>query len=208
MVCAILLLAGDACPRWGRPSALLPLGGDCLVNHVARAALEAGASPIVRVLGAHALAIAARPVPAGVLDVFNPDWARGRGTSIACGLRAALEAADTLAGVVILPCVPPLVSAGQLRECIEAVLTSPQRVVEAGAAEGGGGSAALGFGRGYFAELLALEGEADGRHIVHRHLRHRVVLPSPEERVSAADAFIDVVVRPDLPSARFAPESF
>lgn len=200
MICAILLLAGEPCPRWGRPSALLPVAGDCLVNHLARAAREAGGEPVLRVLGAHALAVAARRAPDGVGDVFNPDWARGSGAAIACGLRAALAGTENLGGVVIVPCEPPLMAVATLRGCVETVLARTEGIVQAEDA----GSGAMGFGRAYFAELLALELGGDAREIVNRHLRHRVVLEAerPEASMAAArvaSAVVEgVVVRGDL----------
>lgn len=206
MACAILLLAGAPCAKWGRPHALRPVEGDCLVNHLAVAAGVAGGAPVVRVLGAHALAVAARRSPAGVLDFFDRDWARGPGGGIAGGLRTALEEAgpDGLDAALILPCEPPLVSAAWLRRAVEAARSGPERIVQAGGV--------LGFGRAYFAELLALEGAADGRHIVNRHLRHRVTMPAesreaavmPTPAGAAASAFVEVKAGPDLRPAASA----
>lgn len=177
MSCAILLLAGEPCPRWGRPPALLPVGGDCLVNHLARAALNAGGDPIFRVLGAHALAVANRPAPPGVEDVFNPDWSRGPGSAVVRGLRAALSRADDLDGVVWVPCEPSGFTAAHLRATLDAIERAPDALAQIDPPAGAASASLLGFGRAYFSELLALPAAADPRQIVNRHLNRRVLLP-------------------------------
>ncbi len=181
MSCAILILAGGASSRWGQPKALLSWGADCLVNHLANTALAAGGAPVLRVLGAHAGAIATRPAPAGVRDVFNPLWARGMGRSIAVGLREAWQHAPSLRGVVIVPCDLPLVTATHLHDCIQLVTQTSSRIVQSDYGDGAFGPPSA-FGRDYFDELLALDNDEGGRHIIERHAEHRVRLHFPDGR--------------------------
>lgn len=181
MSCAILILAGGASSRWGHPKALLPWGADCLVNHLANTALAAGGSPVLRVLGAHASAIAARPAPEGVRDVVNPLWARGMGSSIAIGLREAWQHAPSLRGVMILPCDLPLVTASHLDDCIQLVTQNPSCIVQSDYGDGSFGPPSA-FGRDYFGELLALDNDEGGRRIIERHVEHRVRLHFPDGR--------------------------
>ncbi len=113
MSVAVFVLATASFARAGSGQPLSPWGDDCLVNHLARVALDAGAAPVLRVLGANALAIAARRPPPGVYDVLDPTWARGAGGLIASGLRAALLSTPALLGAAILnvdapPISPPL----------------------------------------------------------------------------------------------------
>ena len=180
---AILLLAAGASSRWGRPKALLDWRGEPLVHHLARVALEAvGAEGrVFRVLGAHADAIRSAPGPAGVEDVFNPDWVRGMGASIACGLRAALALEPALAGVVILPCDQPLVTAAHLRLCLATVLAAPDALVNTDYGDATAGPPA-GFGRDCFPALLALDGDEGGRAVLRQHRERVVSLPSPDCR--------------------------
>jgi molybdenum cofactor cytidylyltransferase len=177
---ALLLLAAGQSSRWGRPKALLPWGGDVLVNHLARAALAVGDCTVWRVLGAHAPAIhAAAPAPPGLREVFNPAWSAGMGASIACGLRAALAADPALAAVLILPCDLPRVSTELLAALLAAAAERPERIAQCDYGEGAHGPP-VAFGRAHFAELLALRGDEGGRAIVRRHLAARVLLPFPE----------------------------
>jgi molybdenum cofactor cytidylyltransferase len=172
---AILVLAGGASSRWDRPKALIPWGADCLVNHLARVALAAGGSPVLRVLGAHANAIAAVPAPSGVADVFNLMWARGMGRSIAVGLRAAMVEFPKLEGVVILPCDLPLVTAAHLRSCLDCIQGAPSQIAQSDYGSGVFDHPSA-FGHNYFDELLALEGDEGVRSVVARHLNRRVVV--------------------------------
>jgi len=181
MSCAILILAGGASSRWGHPKALLPWGEDCLVNHLARVALAAGGTPVLRVLGAHASAIAARAAPEGVLDVFNLLWARGMGRSIAVGLRAALDHAPALDGVVIVPCDLPLVTADHLRDCLTLVTQNHASIVQSDYGDDAFGPPSA-FGQAYFDELLTMDSDEGGRRIIERHANHRVLLSFPDGR--------------------------
>ena len=179
MSVAALLLAAGASSRWGegRPKALLPWRGLPLVAQLARAALDVGAAPVVRVLGAHAAAIqTAAPAEAGVADEFNPDWASGMGGSIACGLRAALARAPEAEGVLIVPCDQPLVDAGLLAGFVAALGGEPGRIVQSDYGDGACGPP-VAFGREFFPELLALSGDEGGRVLVRRHPEARVLLP-------------------------------
>ncbi|MCU0793045.1 MAG: nucleotidyltransferase family protein [Opitutaceae bacterium] len=178
---AAILLAAGAASRWGgdEPKALLAWQGDRLIGHLARAALAAGAGPVVRVLGARAELIQERaPAPPGVLDVFNADWSSGMGGSIACGLAAALEARPELAAVLILPCDQPLVTAAVLAECLAAQGGRERAIVQCDYGGGSYGPPVV-FGRGFFPELLALTGDEGGRAVVRRHPEAlaRVVFP-------------------------------
>lgn len=176
---AVLLLAAGASSRWGvdRPKALLPWRGDELVNYLARAALVAGADPVVRVLGAYAERIRAEaPVPEGVTDVFNAAWAEGMGGSIAGGLRAALALAPELRAVLVLPCDQPLVTAEVLAAAFAAHADKAGCIVQCDYGEGVPGPPVV-FGREFFGELLALTGDEGGRAVVRRHPTARVLVP-------------------------------
>ncbi|WP_404425035.1 NTP transferase domain-containing protein [Nibricoccus sp. IMCC34717] len=105
---AVLLAAGASTRMGGRPKALLEIAGEPLVLRLARQLLEAGFSPITVVVGAHATAIRERVAnaPERLADalhcVENPDWAKGVGGSLTCGLTQALgNAAAT--GVLVAP---------------------------------------------------------------------------------------------------------
>ena len=82
-----LVLAAGASSRMGYPKALLPLpNGTPLAMHQMRLLRAAGCARVAVVLGSTADAIA-RKITDGEV-VRNPDWERGRLTSVQAGLRA------------------------------------------------------------------------------------------------------------------------
>lgn len=118
---AVVLAAGGS-TRLGRPKQLVLYDGEPLVRRAARAAAEAGARPVVVVLGAHAGLVApALDGVAGVHVVAHARWPDGLAASLAAGLRAL----DALAGdapsdgalpdgVLLTACDQPLVDARAL----------------------------------------------------------------------------------------------
>ncbi|MHB1162270.1 MAG: nucleotidyltransferase family protein [Chloroflexota bacterium] len=94
---AALLLAAGASSRMGHPKQLLPWMGTTLIAYQVEQLIQAGARPIVVVLGAEAkrVAIPLRHFP-GVTLVSNPLYALGKSTSIHAGLRGLQEKFDAL----------------------------------------------------------------------------------------------------------------
>lgn len=81
-----LVLAAGASARMGYPKALLPLpNGTPLAMHQMRLLRTAGCARVAVVLGSTADAIAKKITDGEVIR--NPDWERGRLTSIQAGLR-------------------------------------------------------------------------------------------------------------------------
>jgi len=93
-----LVLAAGASSRMGYPKALLPTPANVpLAVHQMRLLRTAGCERVAVVLGSHADAIAKKITDGEV--VKNPDWERGRLTSIQAGLRAL----PGQSGYVLLP---------------------------------------------------------------------------------------------------------
>lgn len=108
-----MVLAAGASSRMGRPKALLPAdGGQPLAVVQAGLLRGGGCVRVVVVLGADFDRIA--PGLAGEEVVRNPDWAKGRFTSVQAGLRALGD----FDGCVILP----VDAVGLRAETVRAVL--------------------------------------------------------------------------------------
>lgn len=154
-VAAVVLAAGGSA-RMGHPKQLILHDGEPLVVRAARSAAGAGADPVIVVLGAHAAGI--RPVLsglAGVRVVVNSNWERGLASSLATGLRAAVDD-EGCDGVLVTLADQPLVDAGILRALI-ARFHSGARIVASGYA-GEPGVPAL-FGREHVPALVELTGD-------------------------------------------------
>ncbi|WP_326553444.1 nucleotidyltransferase family protein [Micromonospora sp. NBC_01813] len=87
MLAGIVLAAG-AGRRYGRPKALVRLGGTLLVERAAATLTAAGCRPVVVVVGAGADQVRAAADLADATLVDNPDWASGMASSLRTGLAA------------------------------------------------------------------------------------------------------------------------
>jgi molybdenum cofactor cytidylyltransferase len=115
-VAGIVLAAGSS-RRLGKPKQLVFLGGETLLERAARVAVEAGLHPIyVVVSGGHDVDFCVGKLD-GCTPLFNEGAAEGMASSIRVGVEAAAK--DGSAGVVVMACDQPAVSAGHLRELME-----------------------------------------------------------------------------------------
>lgn len=80
-------MAAGASTRMGSPKALLPVQGEPAIVRVARTLKQAGCDPVIAVVGAEAEKIIA-VLPPDVQVVKNPQWAKGRSTSVKAALKA------------------------------------------------------------------------------------------------------------------------
>ncbi len=103
---AIVLAAGGSA-RLGQAKQLLTYRGKTLVRRSAQAAIDAGCSPVIVVLGCERKKIASELRDLPVEIVSNEHWERGLGNS----LRLGVEAAADCDALVILVCDQPHVSA-------------------------------------------------------------------------------------------------
>jgi molybdenum cofactor cytidylyltransferase len=141
----------------GFPKQLIVHEGEPLVGRIAAAAVEAGASPVVVVLGANAAMIApALSGLASVTTVVNREWNTGLASSLVAGLSAVFEGAACDA-VLITLADQPLVDAAALKRLI-AAFDGERRIVASAYANTIGVPAV--FAREHVADLMRLTGDA------------------------------------------------
>ncbi|HEY3257782.1 MAG TPA: nucleotidyltransferase family protein [Gemmatimonadaceae bacterium] len=153
--CVVLAAGGST--RFGSPKQLLSYEGEPLVRRAVAAAVEAGADPVVVVLGAHpGLVAETLPGLQPVRAVVNRSWESGLASSLNAGLREITDD-GSCDGVLVMLADQPLVDAASLRQLLSA-FDSDHRLV---AAEYAGvvGVPAV-FGKEYFGELMELTGDA------------------------------------------------
>ena len=113
-VAGVLLAAGQG-SRFGRPKALVELGGRTLAQRGVDTLRAGGADPVLVVTGA---------VPVhldGVLTVHNPDWATGMGSSLRAALRCFTEHPDLEPRAIVVALADqPLVGAEPVTRLIDA----------------------------------------------------------------------------------------
>lgn len=173
----LILLAAGGSSRLGRPKQLLLYQGRTLLRHAAETAFASGCRPVVVVLGAQADRLRAEIAGLEVVIADNPDWARGMGSSVRAGLRALEASAPDAAGVVLMLCDQPLITAASLDALVQSHIDTSAPLV---ASEYGGtrGVPAF-FGRSLFPDLLALKGEQGAKAVLAAHASEVVALPLP-----------------------------
>ena len=89
---AILLAAGLSRRMGAQNKLLLPYQGVSMVRHMAELCAAATGSDVVVVTGHEADEVAGVLKGVAARTVFNPDYAEGQATSVACGLRHVAQA--------------------------------------------------------------------------------------------------------------------
>lgn len=187
---AAIILAAGASRRLGKPKQLLMYGGETLIERAMRLAYEAGAAPVLAVLGAHSEEIYATVPSLSSTSVINNDWEQGIATSIHAGLGALDGTAPHANAVLIMTCDQPRLTANHLRELIDAFAQADEPSIAASTYAGVLGSPAL-FPRCTFANLLALRGDRGARALLAEP-------PSPLVEVPFSGGEVDIDQPSDL----------
>jgi CTP:molybdopterin cytidylyltransferase MocA len=195
-----VVLAAGASSRFGAAKQLLEHEGAPLVRRAAVAARDAGATPVIVVLGAGAAAIA--PALDGLADVRvveHAGWAEGLASSLQAGLRALDDATPDAPcdGVLVTLADQPLVDAAALRQLLDA-FRGEGSLVAARYADALGAPAV--FGRAHLPALHALAGD----HGAGKWLRAHAALVTPVPMDVAA---LDVDTPADVARLRARPRT-
>jgi molybdenum cofactor cytidylyltransferase len=158
---AIVLAAGLS-SRMGSNKLLAEVGGKPLVHHAVEAALASAAAPVVVVTGNAGSEVRRALSPLDPLFVDNPDFSKGLSTSLTRGLKALPADCD---GAVILLGDMPDVSSNLLDRLIAAFDPEEDRAICVATRHGQRGNPVL-WGRRFFPEILALEGDVGARHLI------------------------------------------
>lgn len=159
---AVIMAAGGSL-RMGSVKQLLGLEGRPLIVRAVDAMLRAEVHPVVVVLGAHAEDVRAPLNGLPILTVLNTDWRSGLASSIRMGVAAVLEADPAVEAVLLAPCDQPALSSSIVRDLAELYRASGH--IAASRFGGRNGAPAV-FGRPYFGELCALEGDEGARRLL------------------------------------------
>lgn len=106
-VTAIILAAGFSRRMGDQNKLLLPINGIPMIRHVVEVYGAISTRPVMVVTGHEAEDVAAAIAQSNAIPVFNPAYAQGQPTSVACGLRAADDGCDLLVGLGDQPLLTP-----------------------------------------------------------------------------------------------------
>jgi len=160
---AIILAAGGS-SRFGQAKQLLSFQGESLVRRAVRTTIEAGCACVTVVVGdaRDRIETELRETPAVIVE--NPEWQRGLGTSIRCGLRHLLSLRPEIDAVVLLACDQPFADASVITSLIAQRENSHKPIVACSYANTLGIPAL--FDRACFESLLALPDDSGAKALI------------------------------------------
>jgi CTP:molybdopterin cytidylyltransferase MocA len=151
-----VILAAGASTRLGYPKQLIEHEGEALVRRAAMSALEAGADPVIVVVGASAETVSEALVGLEGIDVlYNARWESGLASSLAAGLEA-VRAYPKCDGALVMVADQPLIDVASLRQLMEA-FDSDDRIVASAYDDIVGVPIVL--GAEFFKDLMNLKGD-------------------------------------------------
>ena len=160
---AIILAAGGS-SRFGQLKQLLTFRGESLVHRAVRAATDACDAGVAVVAGDTRALIEAKLRKSGATVVENPEWQRGLGTSIRCGLRHLIASTPEMNAAIVMACDQPFVDARVVGALVAEQERSGKAIVASSYANTLGIPAL--FGRSCFEALLALPDDSGAKALI------------------------------------------
>jgi molybdenum cofactor cytidylyltransferase len=194
MIIPAIVLAAGASTRLGQPKQLVSYLGETLLVRAIRLARQAGADPVLAVLGARHEVMLAGVQRAFGTPVINPQWQQGIASSIHAGLGMVDTDCPDCPGVLILTCDQPKLSAAHLTALLGAFSAQAEPSIAASAYKGTLGTPAV-FPRCLFPQLLALQGDSGARKLLNNQFCPIATVPLPGGE-------IDIDTPADLDSLR------
>lgn len=170
-----LVLAAGASSRMGTPKQLLPWGQTTLLGHTLQTLMKFDQHPIYVVLGAFRNKIRPEISPFPIKSIFNAQWAKGMGLSIAVGMQQILNNHPAAKGVLIGLGDQPLLDAAYYSRLIEAHDANPNTLVVSAYTDGRLGVPAV-FSNVFFDALLALNEDQGARALIEKHKSNAVII--------------------------------
>lgn len=122
----VIILAAGESKRMGKPKALLPFGNQLAIERIVTVCAQAGIAEPIIVLGAHEKTIREAAQLGKAKLVSNPDWEKGRSSSVKAGWKAL---APTVSWFLIWPVDQPLVELQTVQQLIMAPTEQEHRIV-------------------------------------------------------------------------------
>lgn len=179
--CGIVILAGGASTRLGRPKQLLQYHGKTLLNHAVNEAIISKADAVVVILGKNADLFQNEIDEEKVHVVVNKDWVEGMASSVRLGLDTLLKTKPYIDAVIFMVCDQPHISSSVLNELITKQQKTTKQIVTCNYGESIGPPAL--FHKKYFRELAKLNGDVGARNIIEQNINDVATIFFPEGKI-------------------------
>jgi molybdenum cofactor cytidylyltransferase len=166
---AVIVLAAGPSSRLGESKQLVEVRGERLVRRAARLALGLKPERSIVVVGCEADRVVAELEDLPLETVFNRDWSRGMGASIAAGARALDRSTE---GILLMVCDQWRLRAADLDRLVQTWRSHPQRIVVACWKEGRAyvtGPPVI-FPTRFLQELKAIPPDRGARQVIDQHM--------------------------------------
>ena len=164
----IILLAAGGSVRLGQPKQLIPIEGEALVRRTARRLLSLKPASLLVITGCESAAVNDQLSDLPLQAVYNPDWHKGMGTSIAFGVH---HLPKEIKGVLIMLCDQWCVSQADLKLLFDVWIRDISVVVTA--SWNSNNSTVFGppviFPGILFRELISLTGDQGAKRIIEKY---------------------------------------
>lgn len=162
---AALLLAAGQSQRMGKNKLLLPIAGEPMIRHAARAVLDAGFDPLIVVTGHEADAVQNALADLSVTIKQNHAYEEGLSSSLKVGLAALPADCD---GFLVMLGDMPLVTSEHLQQLSAAFNPAEGRAIILPTWQGKRGNPVL-WARRFAQEMQSLAGDVGAKHLIGMH---------------------------------------
>jgi len=123
---SVIILAAGASRRLGQPKQLVQYKGQTLIQRAIQSAESLSPHEIIVITGADAQAVETEVEKTSARSLYNPDWSKGMGTSIAKGAQSVDKKS---LGLMILLCDQWRILPEDLQSLVEKWCSHPGRIV-------------------------------------------------------------------------------
>ena len=169
------MLAAGSSSRMGFPKQLLKWKNTTLLQHAIHTVKQVDQDETLLVLGAHFDDITSQIDTSETTVVYNENWEKGLGNSIAFGMQYIMESLPHMDSVLILLADQPLIDANFLNEIIKIHQKNPDHMVCTQYEHNKMGVPAI-FNKSYFEELSQLNHDKGAKDLLKKHSKHVLFL--------------------------------
>lgn len=165
---AVLLLAAGSSSRMGVPKQLLKWNNTTLLQHTINTVKQIKQDEVALVLGANFENIKSKIDTTELTVIYNENWEKGLGNSIACGINQIIKSVQQIDNVLIMLADQPLIDSNYLNEMIETQLLNPDKIICTSYQNKRLGVPAI-FNKIYFKELSELNHDKGAKDLLNKN---------------------------------------